>query len=88
LSGGQQQLVAIATALSSNKRIILLDEPTSGLDYGTLVKLSEIIKQIRQRNVLIVIVSHDLDFINMTCSRVIELEHGQIKNVNRGNIND
>jgi energy-coupling factor transport system ATP-binding protein len=52
------------------------------------VKLSEIIKQIRQRNVLIVIVSHDLDFINMTCSRVIELEHGQIKNVNRGNIND
>ncbi|WP_420835980.1 ATP-binding cassette domain-containing protein [Paucilactobacillus oligofermentans] len=88
LSGGQQQLVAIATALLSNKQFILFDEPTSGLDYETMLHLSQIINKIRQRKVLIIIVSHDLDFINMTCSRVIEMSHGQIKTMNRGQAND
>lgn len=88
LSGGQQQLVAIATALLSNKQFILLDEPTSGLDYETMLHLSQIINKIRQRKVLIIIVSHDLDFINMTCSQVIEMSHGEIKTMNRGQSND
>ncbi len=74
LSGGEKQRVAIASAVLSGKEIIILDEPTSGLDYGHMKEVSSMIDKIKEFGIIILIVSHDIEFINVTCSQIIHLE--------------
>lgn len=63
LSGGEKQRVAVASALLSNKRIIVFDEPTSGLDRKSLENLCVEIKSLSTPNNLIFIVTHDMEVI-------------------------
>ena len=78
LSGGEKQRVAIATALLSGKRIILFDEPTSGLDLKHMNEVSQTIQRLHQRDILILIITHDKEFIDRTCQRVLRFEEGSI----------
>lgn len=78
LSGGEKQRVAIASAILSGKDIIVMDEPTSGLDLKHMKEVSSVINTMRQFNIIVIIISHDKEFINLTCQRVVELGHGQI----------
>ena len=78
LSGGEKQRVAIATALLSGKKIVVFDEPTSGLDLKAMQEVSRLIQQLQAHQVLTLIISHDMEFIEATCQRVIELQAGQI----------
>ena len=63
LSGGQKQRVAIASAIASEREIIIFDEPTSGLDLKHMIQVSENLKKLRNRKKTIIIISHDLEFI-------------------------
>lgn len=63
LSGGEKQRVAIASALMSNKKIIIFDEPTSGLDYINMYELSKLIIEISNRDIIIFIITHDYEFL-------------------------
>lgn len=76
LSGGQKQRLAVAVAKISNKEILIFDEPTSGLDYSSMLKVSDIIKNL-SKDRIIFIVTHDYEFINNSCSRI--LKFGQKK---------
>ncbi|MGL4645468.1 MAG: ABC transporter ATP-binding protein [Vagococcus fluvialis] len=78
LSGGQKQRVAIATAVLSGKEIIILDEPTSGLDLRHMIEVAELIKKLKQYQVIIMIVSHDKEFLSLCCDDVIEIENNQL----------
>ena len=49
LSGGQKQRLAVATALLSEKPILIFDEPTSGLDYARMVEVSGVIRNLASR---------------------------------------
>lgn len=61
LSGGQQQRVMIAQALARNASILLLDEPTSGIDFRAGEHILELLCKLRdERNLLIVMVTHDI----------------------------
>ncbi len=62
LSGGEQQRAALAKVLLTKPRILLLDEPTKGLDSFFKVKFAEILQQLKQQNVTVVMVSHDVEF--------------------------
>ncbi|WP_138204549.1 ABC transporter ATP-binding protein [Haloimpatiens lingqiaonensis] len=62
LSGGEQQIVAMAKILMLSPKVLLLDEPTKALDSFFKYKLGAIIKKLKQDGVTIIIVSHDLDF--------------------------
>ena len=62
LSGGEQQKVAIARALSKDSEILLADEPTSSLDYDMKVKVFEYLKKISRKR-LVIMVSHDLELV-------------------------
>ena len=79
LSGGMQQRVQIAKALSNNPPVLLLDEVTTGLDLSVQANVLDLIKQIqRESGVSMIVVSHDLAVIRMLADRTIVMLEGQI----------
>lgn len=78
-SGGMQQRVQIAKALSNNPPILLLDEVTTGLDLSVQANVLDLIKQIqREIKVSMIVVSHDLGVIKMLADRTIVMLNGRI----------
>jgi len=78
-SGGMQQRVQIAKALSNNPPVLLLDEVTTGLDLSVQANVLDLIKEIqRELNISMVVVSHDLGVIRMLADRTIVLLNGKI----------
>ena len=78
-SGGMQQRVQIAKALSSNPPILLLDEVTTGLDLSVQASVLDLIKTIqRELQISMIVVSHDLAVIRMLADRTIVMLNGQI----------
>ncbi|MDP2256450.1 MAG: branched-chain amino acid ABC transporter ATP-binding protein/permease [Polaromonas sp.] len=77
LSGGEQQMVAVARALSGNVRLLLLDEPFEGLAPAVVQELFTVFDQLR-REVSIIIVEHNLDLVLALADRVFALERGSV----------
>ncbi|AQP54202.1 phosphonate C-P lyase system protein PhnK [Vagococcus penaei] len=78
-SGGMQQRVQIAKALSTNPPILFLDEVTTGLDLSVQATVLDIIKRIQQEyGVSMLVVSHDLGVIRMLSERTYVLLNGQV----------
>ena len=73
LSGGQKQRLAVAVALLSGKKLLIFDEPTSGLDYRHMMEVSRVIRDLAVRGHMILVVSHDREFMEMSCDRVLEI---------------
>jgi phospholipid/cholesterol/gamma-HCH transport system ATP-binding protein len=77
LSGGMRKRIALARTLMLNPEIILYDEPTTGLDPITGREISRLIVEIGQKyNTSSIIISHDMNCIRMTASRIIVLIDG------------
>lgn len=74
LSGGQKQRLTIAAAIAKGSRILLMDEPTSGLDGRNMRNLKEILKKVRDEGKLIVIISHDNEFLDDLCDEFIKFD--------------
>ena len=79
LSGGQKQRVAIASAIASERPVILFDEPTSGLDLFHMRQVADSVKELADSGKTIVIVTHDPEFILRCCNYVIHLENGRLE---------
>jgi branched-chain amino acid transport system ATP-binding protein len=77
LSGGEQQMVAVARALSGNVKLLLLDEPFEGLAPTVILELFKVFDQLR-RHASIVIVEHNLDLVLALADRVFALERGAV----------
>ena len=73
LSGGQKQRLAVATALLSEKPILIFDEPTSGLDYARMVEVSGVIRNLARQGRIVLVVTHDQEFLQRACDRVLRL---------------
>ena len=78
LSGGEQQMVAVARALSGDTRILLLDEPFEGLAPAVVEELFEAFDKLRQE-VSILIVDHHLDLALALSDRTVALERGEVQ---------
>lgn len=78
-SGGMQQRVQIAKALSNNPPILLLDEVTTGLDLSVQASVLDLIKQLqRELGISMLVVSHDLAVIRMLADRTLVMLDGRI----------
>ncbi|MDR0636247.1 MAG: amino acid ABC transporter ATP-binding protein [Treponema sp.] len=78
LSGGQQQRVAIARAMALRPEIILFDEPTSALDPEMVGEVLRVIQDVAKEGNTLIIVSHELTFINDIAHHVIFIDDGVI----------
>lgn len=74
LSGGQKQRLAITTAYLSNKEILIFDEPTSGLDFKQMMEVSKIIRKLSIDKKIILIISHDIEFLNTSCDMILDMD--------------
>ena len=77
LSGGRQQSVAIARAISFQPRLIVLDEPTANLSVVATDRLLETMLELRKQNVAQIIISHRLTDVFKVGDRVMVLKRGQ-----------
>ncbi len=76
LSVADQQMVEIAKALSTNARLVIMDEPTSALSETEVAALLRIIRQLKERGLGIIFITHRLDEVFQICDRVTVLRDG------------
>jgi len=78
LSGGEQQRAALAKVLLTQPRLLLLDEPTKGLDSFFKLRFADILNKLKQQDITIVMVSHDVEFCAEYADIVSMFFDGQI----------
>ncbi|MDR6299840.1 ABC transporter ATP-binding protein [Mesonia maritima] len=78
LSKGNQKKAGIVAALIGNPEVIILDEPFANLDPTTQIRLKQIIKELaEEKNITILISSHDLIHVTEVCERIVVLDKGE-----------
>jgi urea ABC transporter ATP-binding protein UrtE len=79
LSGGEQQLLALARCLVQQPRLMLLDEPTEGVQPSIIETIAEKLAELRQKSGLtMILVEQNLDFIKSLSDRVLVIQKGRI----------
>ncbi len=78
LSGGQKQRVAIVRAMMMEPEVLLFDEPTSALDPESIGDVLSLIRELADRGMTIMIVTHEMSFAKEIATRVVFLDKGKI----------
>lgn len=79
LSGGQQQILALARALMTNPKVLLLDEPSEGIQPTIVEQIAETITQINsQRGTAVVLVEQNLDFATKVAGKAFLMDKGEV----------
>lgn len=79
LNGGEKRLVAIASVLISNPKLLILDEPTIGLDNNSKKRLMSLLKNLKTRyGKTVIIVTHDVDMLYEIVDDVVVLNEGKV----------
>jgi branched-chain amino acid transport system ATP-binding protein len=78
LSGGQQQMLAIAQALIAKPHVVLADEPTAGLSPAAIGSVFEVIRKLAASGIGVLIVEERLEYISGIADRTLTFDHGRI----------
>jgi ABC-type sugar transport system ATPase subunit len=78
LSGGQQQAVAIARALLFSPTVLIMDEPTAALAVREIEHTLDLIKKLKERGLIVILISHRLNDVFAVSDRIIALRSGAI----------
>ncbi len=78
LSGGQMRLLEIIRILAFGSEIFLLDEPTAGVSPKMKKDVAALIEKLREMKKTVVIIEHDINFIQSFCDRIIVLDSGTV----------
>jgi ABC-type sugar transport system ATPase subunit len=78
-SGGQQQTVAIARALTFNPKLVIMDEPTAALAVREVESVLALIRQMRDEGIAVILISHRLNDVMEVTDRIVVLRQGRIE---------
>ena len=78
-SGGQQQTVAIARALTFNPKLVIMDEPTAALAVREVESVLNLIRQMRSEGIAVILISHRLNDVFEVTDRIVVLRQGRIE---------
>lgn len=78
LSGGQMRLLEITRAIAFGAELFLLDEPTAGVSPKMKVQIEHSLKKLHDLNKTVLIIEHDINFIQQLCDRIIVLDLGRV----------
>lgn len=78
LSGGQMQRLAVAVSEICGKELLVFDEPTSGLDLKSMVEVGSLTRQLAEQGKILLIITHDIEFMKMICTRILFIKDGRI----------
>lgn len=78
LSGGQKQRLAVAVSLICRREILIFDEPTSGLDLKGMREVGDLARRLAESGKILLIITHDVEFIMSLCTRVLILSEGEL----------
>ena len=78
LSGGQQQSVAIARALTFNPKLVIMDEPTAALAVREIEHVLELIRTLKSQGIAVILISHRLTDVFAVCDRIVVLRQGAV----------
>lgn len=81
LSGGEQQMLAIARALCLEPKVLLLDEPTEGLQPSMIALIRDAVLRLRDEGVAVVLVEQRVDAVLKMADRVAFMAHGRVEEV-------
>jgi cell division transport system ATP-binding protein len=81
LSGGEQQRVVIARALANEPRLLLADEPTGNLDPEASSSIMELLKQINNRGMAVLMVTHDYEMVRRYPFRTVQIKDGKLNEI-------
>ena len=70
-------MLSIAVALASRPGMLLLDEPAAGLNHTEAMRLSELLKRLRDRGLTLLVVDHNLRMMMQLCDRIVVLHLGE-----------
>ena len=77
MSGGQRQAVAIARAVYWNARLMIMDEPTAALAVAEQRKVYELVRTLREQNVPVIIISHNMQDVFAVSDRIVVMRRGR-----------
>ena len=75
-SGGQQQTVAIARALTFNPKLVIMDEPTAALAVREVQSVLDLIRRLKSEGIAVILISHRLNDVLSVTDRIVVLRHG------------
>jgi ABC-type sugar transport system ATPase subunit len=78
-SGGQQQTVAIARALTFNPKLVIMDEPTAALAVREVESVLNLIRQLKSEGIAVILISHRLNDVFEVTDRIVVLRQGRIE---------
>jgi branched-chain amino acid transport system ATP-binding protein len=78
MSGGEQQMLAVARTLAANPRIVLLDEPSEGIAPLIVVRMKDAVRAMRERGVATLLSEQNLSFVAGLADRAVLIEQGHI----------
>jgi ABC-type sugar transport system ATPase subunit len=78
LSGGQQQSVAIARALTFNPKLVIMDEPTAALAVREIEHVLDLIRRLKAHGIAVILISHRLTDVFAVCDRIVVLRQGAV----------
>ncbi|WP_130838475.1 ABC transporter ATP-binding protein [Lachnoclostridium sp. Marseille-P6806] len=79
LSGGQMQRLSVAVSEICGKELLVFDEPTSGLDLKSMEEVGEIARMLAGQDKVILIITHDIEFMKKICTRILFIRDGKIE---------
>lgn len=78
LSGGQMRLLEITRAIAFGSELLLLDEPTAGVSPKMKTEILHVLQKLHELGKTVLIIEHDINFIQQLCNRVIVLDVGKV----------